>query len=295
MSPCVVRRHKHGARDPPCAPLGEGHARGHTGIFGVRGDSRRRLAVAQHLCSGARPVERRGHQHGHAPGAHRRVHARLLRDALHAELVHPVDVHLAGLRAPRPPHRPTPRPGRRRAATSSTARTCNCGSGQRPFTDREDPRAALVGDPHQLSGGAPAGHPGEKIQPNWIFVRVHHPRRAGVRVAPPDTADCAGRAPVRAAAAHPPLTSAHAPDTGSAPGPRRPPCAPRPARSRTAAPPRWPCPPPGTRPGVARAPGGPDPRSTTAAPACRPPARPAAGPTRATTRSPASGPSPRPR
>lgn len=55
-------------------------------------------------------------------------------------------------------------------------------SRERAFTEREHPRAALVGDPHELPSGAPARHAGEKIQPLWIFVRVHHPGRPGVRI-----------------------------------------------------------------------------------------------------------------
>lgn len=55
-------------------------------------------------------------------------------------------------------------------------------SRQRTFTEGKHPGAALVGDPHKLPARAPARHTSEKIQPLWIFVRVHHPGRPGVRV-----------------------------------------------------------------------------------------------------------------
>ncbi len=55
-------------------------------------------------------------------------------------------------------------------------------SGERPFPDRQYPRTPLVRDPHELTGRTPARHPREKIQPCWIFVRVHHPGPAGLRV-----------------------------------------------------------------------------------------------------------------
>ena len=54
--------------------------------------------------------------------------------------------------------------------------------GDRAPAEREDSRAALVGDPHELSAGAPAGHSREKIKPLSIFIRMHHPGRPGVRV-----------------------------------------------------------------------------------------------------------------
>ena len=56
------------------------------------------------------------------------------------------------------------------------------GTGERPFTHREHPGAAFVGDPDQLSRGAPAGHSTEQFKPCWIFVGVHHPGRARPRV-----------------------------------------------------------------------------------------------------------------
>lgn len=55
-------------------------------------------------------------------------------------------------------------------------------AGEGPFPDRQHPRATLVGDPHELPRGAPAGHAGEEFQPNWIFVGMHHPGRAGLGV-----------------------------------------------------------------------------------------------------------------
>lgn len=162
-------------------PLCERHARGQTGVFGIGGDGRDRLSRAQHLYLGARLIEHRRHQHGHAPGANRRVHARLLRDALQAEFVHPVHMHFAGFRVVRA----LARRSRDQHVVGRDVEhrpDMQLGSGQRAFTERQDSRAALVGDPDELSAGAPARHSGEKIKPSWIFVRVHHPSRPGIRV-----------------------------------------------------------------------------------------------------------------
>ncbi len=177
----VVRWHKHGARDASCAPLGERHARGQTGVFRIRPDGRRRLPVPQHPDPGPRPVEGGGDEHGHAPRAHRRVHAGLLRQALHAEFVHPVHVHLADLRLGRLLAR---RGGDQHVVGADVQYRpqMQLGSGQRAFTDRQDPRAPLVGDPHELSRGAPAGHTGEEFKPSWIFVGVDHAGRPGLGV-----------------------------------------------------------------------------------------------------------------
>lgn len=172
----VVRWHKHGARDASCAPLGEGHARGQTGVFRIRGDGRRGLPVPQYPYSGSRPVEGRGDEHRHAPGAYRRVHTGLLRQAFDAQFVHPVDVHLADLRLGRLLAR---RGGDQHVVGADVQHRpqVQLGPGEQSFAHREHPRTALVGDPHELARGAPVGHPGEEFQPNWIFVGVHHPGR----------------------------------------------------------------------------------------------------------------------
>ncbi|GDY63029.1 hypothetical protein SAV14893_024220 [Streptomyces avermitilis] len=109
------------------------------------------------------------------------MHAGLLRDPLHAELVDAVHMDLAdlggggGLAGRRRDQHVVGRHVEHRPYMQ--LRSC-----QRPFTHREDPRTALVGDPYELSGGAPARHTGEKIKPLSIFVGVHHPRRPAVRV-----------------------------------------------------------------------------------------------------------------
>lgn len=162
-------------------PLGQGDARGQTGIFGVRGDGCRTLPVAQHLYLGPRPVRHRRDEHGHAPGANRRVHAGLLRDALQSEFVHSIDVHFADLGTG------GLLPGRRRhehvvGGDVQHRPYVQLRPGERPFADGEHARATLVGDAHELSGGAPARHAREKIKPMWIFLRVHHPGRPRVRV-----------------------------------------------------------------------------------------------------------------
>ncbi len=147
----------------------------------MRGDGRRRFPVPQDLHPGARPVERRRDQDGHVPGAYRRVDAGLLGDALHAEFVHPVDVHLTGLRVGRLLAR---RRGNQHVVVGDVEHGAQVqlGSGERAFTDGQHPRAALVRDPHELPGGGPAGDAGEEFQPNWIFVGVHHPGRPGLGV-----------------------------------------------------------------------------------------------------------------
>lgn len=162
-------------------PLGERHARGQTGVFRIRGDGRRVLPVPQHLDAGARPVEAGGDEYDHTPRANRRVHAGLLRQALHTEFVHPVHVHLADLRVGRLLAR---RGGDQHVVGADVQHRpqVQLSPGERPFTDRQDPRPTLVGDPHELSRGAPAGHAGEQFQPSWIFVRVYHPGRPGLRV-----------------------------------------------------------------------------------------------------------------
>ncbi|CAM5588978.1 hypothetical protein SVIOM74S_09489 [Streptomyces violarus] len=53
---------------------------------------------------------------------------------------------------------------------------------ERPVPDRQHPHTALVRDPHELPGRTPARHPGEKIKPCSIFIGVHHPGRARLRV-----------------------------------------------------------------------------------------------------------------
>ncbi|CAM5659953.1 Vitamin B12 import ATP-binding protein BtuD [Streptomyces glaucescens] len=177
----VVPWHKHGARNSSCAPLGEVHARGHTGVFRVRRDDRGLLPVPQHPHHRSRPLQCRRHQHGHLAGPHRRVHPGLLRQALDTQLVDPVDMHLTGLR----PFRFRTGGGRDQHVVGRDVEhrsDVQLRSGQRSFTHRQHACAALVGDPHQLPGGRPARHPREKIQPNRIFVGVHHPGRPGVRV-----------------------------------------------------------------------------------------------------------------
>lgn len=162
-------------------PLGERHARGQTGTFGIRRDSRRPLSVPQHLYLGSRPVRHRGDQYGHAPAAHRRVYAGFLGEALDTELVDAVDMHLARLRGGR-------RLAGRRRDQHVVVRDVQhrahmqLRSRERAFAEGQDPRPTLVGDPYELSRGAPARHAREKIQPLSIFVGVHHPGRPGVRV-----------------------------------------------------------------------------------------------------------------
>lgn len=162
-------------------PLGERHAGGHTRVFGVRGDTRRRFPVAQYLHPHTWPIQRRRDQNRDAPGPCGRVHARLLRHSLHAQLVHPVHMHLARLRL-------VGLLARRRRDQHVVVGDVQHGpdvqlrSRERPFPDRQHPRTALVRDPDQLPGRAPARHPGEKIKPCSIFVGVHHPRRARLRI-----------------------------------------------------------------------------------------------------------------
>lgn len=162
-------------------PLGEGHARGQTGTFGIRRDGRHRLSVPQHPHLGPRPVRHRGDQYGHAPAAHRRVHAGFLGETLDTEFVDAVDMHLSRLRGGgrltgrRRDQHIVVRDVQYRAHMQLRAR-------ERAFAEGQYPCPALVGDPHELSRGAPARHASEKIKPLSIFVGVHHPGRPGVRV-----------------------------------------------------------------------------------------------------------------
>ncbi len=196
MSPSIVRRHKHGARDSACAPLGEGHARGQAGVFGVR---RRRLRPRQRRPPAGSPLlgSLAVPQHPH-PGAGlgpvppRRARSRLRRappSARRAPATRaPRRARSRGTHGPRrspgrrPPRPPTPTTSTSSSATSSTARTCNCGpvSGRSPTASTRAPPSSAMRT--SCPDGRPGRYAGEKIQPMWIFVRVHHPGRPRVRV-----------------------------------------------------------------------------------------------------------------
>ena len=251
----VVPRHKQGARYAACAPLCEpsraGTDRGLPRTTPRRTPASGRppspSAVPQHLHLGARPVRDGRDQHGHAPGAHRRVHAGLLRDALHAR------ARSRGRRAPRrspgrpPPHRPTRRPARRRRprpAPLGHATAAPSAGVRRPPAPARRPRPRSARAVPTGSSRAPQG----KDQAN-VDLRRRAPSGSPPSPGPrPGTAGCAGPAPVPAAAAHPPpdqCTSRQIRVARPVPHDLR--ARPGRGRSRRAVRPRWPSRPPGTR------------------------------------------------
>ncbi len=171
----------HGARNPPCAPFGELRTGGQHRLLRVTRDDGGLLAVPEHPNRRSGHVQSRGDHDGHTAGPDRRVHARALRDPLHAQLVDPVHMGLADLRRGRPLARRR-RDQDVRLPDVQHRPDLQLGPGQRPVTHRENPGPALVRDPHQPPVRRPRGHTREQLQPHRVLVRVHRPGRPGLRI-----------------------------------------------------------------------------------------------------------------